>query len=191
MLHILPDVTHHLWESRRVVLSNAGCREGQLAPAPAHRPCHLGGQVCCHGSGLPLQVLVQGLCAAEQGPRERALKPRSPLRPRQATQCLASSLAEELHVVEDHAELGRCDGHAWAGSRVVATLGLHPPLLRPPCSRARSLPLQLPQAEHPPSFAAALCRRGRLHTGPGVEDGGSGAVGHVPSAPRPQSPLGG
>lgn len=46
-----------------------------------------------------------------------------------------------------------------------------PPLLCPPCSQARSLPLRLPQAERPPSFAAALCRRGRLHTGPGVEDG--------------------
>lgn len=132
VLHILPDVTHHLWESRREVLSNAGCRKGQPAPAPAHQPCHLGGEVCRHGSGLPLQVLVQGLCAAEQGPWERALKPRSPLRPRQATQCLASSLAEELHVVEDHAELGRCDGHAWAGSGVVATLSLCPPLLHPP-----------------------------------------------------------
>lgn len=132
MLHILPDVTHHLRESRRVVLSTVGCREGRPAPAPAPRPCHLGGQVCRHGSGLPLQVLVQGLRAAEQGPWECALQSCSPLRPHQATQCLASSLSEELHVIEDHTELGRCDGRAWAGSWVVATLGLRPPTPVPP-----------------------------------------------------------
>ena len=88
--------------------------------------------MCRHGSGLPLQVLVQGLCAAEQGPWECALQSCSPLRPHQATQCLASSLSEELHVIEDHTELGRCDGRAWAGSWVVATLGLRPPTPVPP-----------------------------------------------------------
>lgn len=35
VLHILPDVTHHLWESRRVVLSNAGAGRGSwLLPQP-------------------------------------------------------------------------------------------------------------------------------------------------------------
>ena len=84
--------------------------------------------MCRHGSGLPLQVLIQGLHAAEQGAREHTLEPWSPLRPHQATQRLVSSLAQELHVVEDHAELGRCAGHVWVGSRVVAP----PHLLLPP-----------------------------------------------------------
>lgn len=80
---------------------------GQSIPHPA-LPAHLGGQVCCHGAGLPLQVFIQGLCAAEQGAREPHLEPCIPLRPRQASQCLANDPAQELHIVEDHAELERC-----------------------------------------------------------------------------------
>lgn len=64
--------------------------------------------MCRHGAGLALQVLLQGLRAAEQRPREHAVGPRRPLRPHQASQRLASRLAQELHVVKDRAELGRC-----------------------------------------------------------------------------------
>lgn len=64
--------------------------------------------MCCHGAGLPLQVFIQGLCAAEQGAREPPLKPCIPLGPCQASQCLANDPAQELHIVEDHAELERC-----------------------------------------------------------------------------------
>ena len=59
----------------------------------------------CHRVGLPLQIIVQGLCAAEQGAGEHPLGPRGPLWPCQALQGLPSSLAHELHIVEDHAEL--------------------------------------------------------------------------------------
>lgn len=60
-----------------------------------------------HGLDLLLQVFVQGLRAAEQGPREPPFQRRGHLRPRQTPQSLPSSLAEKLHIVEHHAELGR------------------------------------------------------------------------------------
>lgn len=64
--------------------------------------------MCRHSAGLSLQVFIQGLCAAEQGARESPLESCIPLRPRQASQCLANNPAQELHIVEDHAELERC-----------------------------------------------------------------------------------
>lgn len=62
--------------------------------------------MCCHGVGLPLEVFIQGLHAAEQRAGEPSLQPAGPLRPRQASQCLSRSSAYQLHVVEHHTELG-------------------------------------------------------------------------------------
>lgn len=78
--------------------------EGEPGPYPTFL-AHLGGQVRGHSASLPLQVLVQGLCAVEQSARESSCEPRGPLWPCQASERLASSPAQELHVVEDHAEL--------------------------------------------------------------------------------------
>lgn len=79
-----------------------------------------------HSVGLLLQVLVQGLRAAEQGAWEHPLEACGPLWPRQTPQRLPGSLAQEFHVVEDHTELGRCARHGWVGGPVVASCPLPP-----------------------------------------------------------------
>lgn len=91
----------------RAVLGTPQQGTQQPAPPPACQPAHLGSQVRGHGLDLLLQVFVQGLHAAEQGPRKPPFQRQGRLRPRQTPQSLPSSLAEKLHVVEHHAELGR------------------------------------------------------------------------------------
>lgn len=143
-----------------------------------------------HGVDLLLQVFVQGLCTAEQRAREHPLGPRGHLRPRQTPQRLPGSLAQELHVVENHTELGRRPTSGGRGRQAGG--GPAPPRPGPapgPPGRslARSLPRPRPPAERPPSSAAAQCRRGWPHTGPTVGDEGSGAAGCVPWARGPPS----
>lgn len=109
---------------QRSALGAAPGQPGNLPPA-----AHLGGQVRCHGVDLLLQVLIQGLRTAEQRAWEAALQCRGRLRPRQPPQHLPRGLAEELHVVEDHTELGR---RARCG-RAVPLASPAPP--RPPAHR--------------------------------------------------------
>ena len=108
---------------QRSALGAAPGQPGNLPPA-----AHLGG-VRCHGVDLLLQVLIQGLRTAEQRAWEAALQCRGRLRPRQPPQHLPRGLAEELHVVEDHTELGR---RARCG-RAVPLASPAPP--RPPAHR--------------------------------------------------------
>lgn len=110
MLHKLPDVIHHLRAQVSGSAAWLGPQQQQLGGTAL--PTHLGGQVCRDRVGLPLQVLIQSLGTAQQGPRQTPLQRPGPLWPGQASKCLSCCLAHVFHVVEDHTELRACDS-AW------------------------------------------------------------------------------
>lgn len=76
------------------------------SPGP-HPSAHLGSQMCCHGVGLSLEIVIQGLYAAEERAGEHSLQATGPFGPCQASQRLPRSSAHQLDVVEHHTELGR------------------------------------------------------------------------------------